>query len=110
MVAGHGSAAPAGPWALRKTRDSGAPNHLCFFAATALRLTGGNHNETLVAATLDRRLLRRGRHTVTDGCSGVCRDLVRGLGEARASADEDHARRARAGRRLQTTRRTATGA
>ena len=78
---------------------------MLFAAGTCSVVYPGDHNETLVAAALDRRLLRCRRNTALAERASLRRDRLRGPCEARAPGDEDHARRARAGRRLQGARR-----
>src|SRR5689334_12951719 len=88
---------------------TGAPQTTYAFSRYSVASLRGNHNETLVAAALDRCLLRRYRDTAPACRSGAGCNRVRGPREARAAANEDHARGARAGRRLQGARCAGAG-
>ena len=70
------------------------------FCTDSQAVIGGPRHETLAAALLDRRLLRRRRYSAVRRRARVRRDRVRRSREAHAAGHEDHDRRARAGRRL----------
>src|SRR5687767_3353765 len=88
-------AAPA--FSLGKTRDSVARNPLCSFLTQEkpLRTT---HAETLVAAAVDRRLLRRCRDPDAPRRPRLCGHAVRGSHQATTAGHENNARRTRTGR------------
>src|SRR6185503_20885913 len=73
--------------------------------ALAHKPQGGKYNETPGLLVVVRGLLRRRFDPALRQRARAGRDRVRGSGEACFAADEDHARRARAGGRFQTARR-----